>query len=346
MVMNTSKATRGPFAVPDVAERGASVRGAIAILLGADIRPDDKRYLLDMALWRLTEFDKNRYKFATRYRTRAVVEGPTIAINHEHVAPRQWLLDQLIKDPERSDIVLHLAVACIVTIDEHSRLKSAPGFGWARYRHAGLEVLDTSEGMHPIDLDAAVDHQSTLLHRLDIEPTLPERAYMPVEDATPTTQVPLASAVSLPPERAIDPPRVGDAPPPVTRVGKSALYHEFWKRLIAELGSRQSWSLGSRQVPDRNWLVVGRPLPGSSLQFDFCKQGLRHQLNLRRPDDAEKAQLVAALHGMHAEMEAAFGAALSIESMPGTSECRIAAYRPGQRAFDIPEHQGPGGCLL
>ena len=338
MVKNTSARTRGPFNVADAEERDLSMRRAIAILLEADIRPDDKRYLLDMALWRFTEFDKNRYKFATRYRTSAVVNGQPQDINHEHVVPRRWLLDRLLQAPHDSHGIMALAVACIVTTEEHRRLTGAHGFGWARYRNAQLEVLDTADGMKPLDLDAAVDDQSAMLRKLNIDPALFERVTARATTAVPAALTNTTSGVeSSSPARPIARVSLAAEGPRMARTGRAALYYPFWTRVIAQLSSRQLWSLGDRQVPDRNWLVVGRPLRRSSLQFDFCQQGLRHQVNLRVPGDAAKSELLAALNSMQAELEEAFGGALSVESMPGTNECRIAAYRHGE-IERTPEH--------
>lgn len=49
---------------------------------------------------------------------------------------------------EEVDGILKDAVGCVVTRDEHTRLKAFDQeYGWERYRKAGLRVMDTSK--HP-----------------------------------------------------------------------------------------------------------------------------------------------------------------------------------------------------
>jgi hypothetical protein len=163
--MNTAARVRAAFAVEDVEQRKRSATAAMQALLDADIRPDDRRYLLDMALWRYTEFDKNRHKFSIRYRTAAVFTGPPTEINHEHVVERRWLLDRITSRPERLEEYLQLAVACIVTRDEHILLSANTAFGWERYLRAGLQVMDTLT-LAPLDLGAAAEAQCVLLRGL------------------------------------------------------------------------------------------------------------------------------------------------------------------------------------
>jgi hypothetical protein len=166
MVTNTARAVKAPFAVPDVEDRTASVVKVVRALLEADIRGDDRRYFLDLALWRLTEFDKNRYKFAVRFRTPDVLGPDVYDINHEHVVPRQWLVDQVLSRPADAERYLCLAAACVVTKPEHARLQSAHGFGWERYIAAGVRVIDTAD-MTELDLRAAAAAQLAVLEELE-----------------------------------------------------------------------------------------------------------------------------------------------------------------------------------
>jgi hypothetical protein len=168
MVLNTAAKIHAPFAVPDVEARNASVKRAMQSLLDADLRPDDLRYLLDMGLWRYTEFDKNRYKFAIRYRTAAVLATEPVVIEHEHVVGRRWLLDQIAREPDKLDDILQLAVACIVSKPEHDLLWAVVGFGWERYRAAGIDVIDTVT-MQRADLEELASAQRDLLRRLQLD---------------------------------------------------------------------------------------------------------------------------------------------------------------------------------
>lgn len=179
MVLNTAAKIHAPFAVPDVEARNASVKRAMRSLLDADLRPDDLRYLLDMGLWRYTEFDKNRYKFAIRYRTAAVRATELVVIEHEHVVGRRWLLDQIVREPDKLDDILQFAVACIVSKPEHDRLSAVVGFGWERYRAAGIDVIDTVT-MQRADLEELASAQRDLLRRLQLD--VPEQVVAAVVD--------------------------------------------------------------------------------------------------------------------------------------------------------------------
>lgn len=165
---NTAAKTKLPFAVPEVAARGESMRRAMRALLEANMRDDDLRYVLDMCVWRYTEFDKNRYKFAIRYRTASVLApGPAVEIQHEHVVERRWLLDRITEAPDKLEDILELAVACVVSRSEHDALRSADGFGWERYLACGIEVMDTAS-MAPADLAALAAAQRARARELDL----------------------------------------------------------------------------------------------------------------------------------------------------------------------------------
>jgi hypothetical protein len=71
---------------------------------------------------------------------------------HEHVVPRQQLREQPFAGGEEVDAieqVLRRARGCIVSPDEHRRLKphaNVPTLAWERYALAHIEVLDRTTG--------------------------------------------------------------------------------------------------------------------------------------------------------------------------------------------------------
>lgn len=176
MPMNIAvPACRRPFDVDDAAGRVASARRMVKHALAmSDVRDRDRRWLVGMALWRLTEFERSdRYKYGIRFRTEAVVLGPAAAIQHEHVVEMVWLKAELFTLPELADATLDLAVSCVVTEKEHQWLKThgAGRFGWERYLgragEPGLVVLDTAApGMPPVELDVLVEGQQLALAAL------------------------------------------------------------------------------------------------------------------------------------------------------------------------------------
>jgi hypothetical protein len=168
MPKNTEVAAcRLPFAIVDVGARLASARRIAHAALALDgVLDPDRRAVLRMALWRMTEFERyDTFTYGIQYRTEAVVHGPPAHINHEHVVPLAWLLDQLAAHPDRADAVLDLAVSCVVTVGEHNRdlqRKGAGRFGWDRYRAAGLVVIDAAApGMPPISTRSSPHRNAT-----------------------------------------------------------------------------------------------------------------------------------------------------------------------------------------
>lgn len=157
----------------ELRERTQSIRVLVRALCDPDLRvlQQDRSFLLNMALWRLTEFGRtNRLKYGIRYRSRQVVDGPSAAITHEHVVPRKWIVGALLQHPSYADDFLKCAVACVVTKDEHVRLsrvdRNGSFFGWERYVVADIEVLDAAERFRRLDLEPLSHEQRKLLESL------------------------------------------------------------------------------------------------------------------------------------------------------------------------------------
>lgn len=107
-----------------------------------EVLPEHVRELIDCLLWKITEADG---KANTRYKTRGALEcTDKRLLRHEHVFQKAKMIDALLKaEPGAVDRILQDAIGCIVTADEHDRLKMFDGeYGWERYRKAGLEVQD------------------------------------------------------------------------------------------------------------------------------------------------------------------------------------------------------------
>ena len=121
-----------------------------------------RRELLTICLWKWTEAAgvPPYAKYNLRYATPGALnhEVPAL-VNHEHVWPRQWIINRLLKAkaPWRQDTLRSLleehGVACVVTVDEHARLGAASGEGWQRYTNAGIDVWDLADSgpMSPPD---------------------------------------------------------------------------------------------------------------------------------------------------------------------------------------------------
>jgi hypothetical protein len=148
--------TRGSgWVAPPQAE--AVRRDAISIATFAvnasDLREVTKKELLSKYVLVLLTHGTANGKYGTRYRSRGAlhIDDPA-TLEHEHVYPRKWLIEQMLDSPDTVEMVLtHFAIACTVTSDEHRRLARAEKVdplltGWERYHAAGVEVIDTATG--------------------------------------------------------------------------------------------------------------------------------------------------------------------------------------------------------
>ncbi|MCA8951154.1 MAG: hypothetical protein KDE27_16730 [Planctomycetes bacterium] len=107
------------------------------------------RKLLSSLLWQWTEAD-GKWSRSLPWSRSALETDNRRSLRHEHVVPRKLLIDALVAmgDPEPRavrDILERMAVACIVTEEEHRRLPDVPWADlshdvWVRYRRAGVEV--------------------------------------------------------------------------------------------------------------------------------------------------------------------------------------------------------------
>jgi len=134
----------------DATDREASAINVARLALDnrETLHPAHLVELLSVATWMFTEA---RGKYSTRFASRAATQvGATV--RHEHVIPRLVLSKAMMDHPERAEDIMRLAVACIVTHEEHQRLDPRE-FGWNRYKSAGIRVVDTVGDEAEVDLD-------------------------------------------------------------------------------------------------------------------------------------------------------------------------------------------------
>lgn len=106
-----------------------------------DLDARHRRVVVDRMLWSLTE--EAFGKHTVPYRSRAASTlGRGDSVIHEHVFPREWLVDRVLDGMTSADIVRH-AVACLVTKEEDLKLRAVgrEHLGWERYKAAKIEVL-------------------------------------------------------------------------------------------------------------------------------------------------------------------------------------------------------------
>lgn len=119
--------------------------------------PDYRREILGNTLWFMTCQPSGKY--ATRYRSKAVIDEDRPVLRHEHVYTRKSVItDLLALNSEELDeaalrhsiqeMLRERAVGCTVTLDEHRLLSRHDKtlVGWQRYAASGVTVLDMSTG--------------------------------------------------------------------------------------------------------------------------------------------------------------------------------------------------------
>jgi hypothetical protein len=110
---------------------------------------------------------------------------------------------------------------------------------------------------------------------------------------------------------------------------KSQLYQQFWQRYLDRLrADGLQWTKATRPPPD-NWVSLTAGVAGVSFGTVLGKRGLQTELFLGNPDPAINTKNFEALRERQGELEAAFGAPLEWEDLPGKKGCRVAFYSPG-----------------
>lgn len=126
----------------DLRARLDVLQEVIANLRDCNLSPDSKKRMLNHAIWEITRATGD---FAPQFRSKGVMEGSLGAkIEREHVYKRKGIVQAVLAKSEPLDSVLKCVVHCVVTEEEHERLKTVPAAvdGWARYCSAGIEVFD------------------------------------------------------------------------------------------------------------------------------------------------------------------------------------------------------------
>jgi hypothetical protein len=150
------------------------LRSAVAVAEFArdsgDLHPDQRKRLVNEAIWFWTERGSITRKYRLRYRTPAAITlqnelGFTAAakqLAHEHVHERSQVAQRLLAHDSDAHALMISAAACVVTRAEHKLLTSAIGVaGWKRYVTVGLHPTDMVTG-GPMDLQAAADADSAM----------------------------------------------------------------------------------------------------------------------------------------------------------------------------------------
>ncbi|WP_346619632.1 hypothetical protein [Blastococcus montanus] len=154
-------------------EEAARVRSAVALaefaLTDPRVHSDQRKRLLNEAIWFVTERGSVTRKYLLRYRSEAALEiqgrmSATAAaklLHHEHVHPRKELVARLLAPGADVAAILTGADACVVTRAEHELLTAQQNkFGWARYTAAGITVIDLATGA-PLDLPGRRQEECT-----------------------------------------------------------------------------------------------------------------------------------------------------------------------------------------
>jgi hypothetical protein len=120
--------------------------------------------------------------------------------------------------------------------------------------------------------------------------------------------------------------------------GRSALYVDFWNKLLTELRQQEpAWTSrrpGSTTITT-NWIDMSSPVPGASLNFSFARgRRLRSELYIDTGDQEANELIFTALAEQRPALEQAFGRTLQFEPMEAKRAARIAEYTEGDVTED------------
>jgi hypothetical protein len=117
------------------------------ILLMKNVIERHKKELLSDMIYKITESNGKHstgYVSAGVYKVKLAGSKSNIGLEHDHVFTRKGIIQQLFKNPKRSQEILKKAIACTVTKGEHKKLSRIKNIeGWQRYKKAGLRVYCT-----------------------------------------------------------------------------------------------------------------------------------------------------------------------------------------------------------
>jgi hypothetical protein len=277
-------------------DRDERLRSAVALGIFAvtarELHAEHRKLVCKQAAWYATECDG---KLTPRFRTPAAMafDGPRYwsVLRHEHVYTLASLAEQMLAQPDQVERILRGAVACLVTKDEHDRLTlfDRTHVGWDRYQAAGVPVVDALT-------------QEVIV----------------AGDATSSPRVSAPAGQTHPHARR---PGLGDA-----GIGSTSI-SDFWRILGTRLDTdHPEWR---RAAPIRNSQGFPGPAKRTRFQFDFSRQGLRHQLLLASTEPSENDQRLVSLKRSRRELEESYGGPLRLEPLPGRVQTRVADYLPG-----------------
>jgi hypothetical protein len=124
----------------DLKDRLVALTKLICSLRDCDLPQDSKKRMLNHAVWEVTIALGN---FSPEFRSKGVLEGVLgTKIEREHVFRRKKIVADILSAREDIATVVERIVHCVVTKDEHAKLKSIleSDDGWSRYSKAGISV--------------------------------------------------------------------------------------------------------------------------------------------------------------------------------------------------------------
>ena len=135
-------------------KREDSIEAIKVFLKVKGIKENIRMEILRILLYKLTEAEHGS-KFKIPLKTEGTIlilrkkleEQKEIKgmLVHEHITERKNIAEMLLQDEkmESTDKILDYALACVVTKDEHERLKETKKRGVERYKAADIKVYDT-----------------------------------------------------------------------------------------------------------------------------------------------------------------------------------------------------------
>jgi len=111
---------------------------------------------------------------------------------------------------------------------------------------------------------------------------------------------------------------------------KGQLYKGFWAAFLDAVHAQKPLWTKAKVPTDANWMTMPSPIKGAVMGVNFTQNSeIRTELYIDTGAGDLNAHVFNELKKWQAEIEQAFGEALSWEDLPGKRACRLAAYAPG-----------------
>jgi hypothetical protein len=121
--------------------------------------------------------------------------------------------------------------------------------------------------------------------------------------------------------------------------GKSALYAQFWPKVLERIHVEHPDWTNAQRAGHQNWIEMKSPLRGAIISSGFAQGNrLRHELYIDTGEAEPNLEIFEHLRGYREQFETAYGRPVEWEELPQRRACRVADYRENSDVADEAAH--------